>query len=77
MDRKPTIYSYRIWTREKLYNVKRNAWHSILTSQDAAILIVENQDTGEENTEYSRIAEGNKQEILSSRQKYIITRENR
>ncbi len=54
----------------KLYNVKRNAWHSILTSQDATILIVENQDTGEVNTEYSRISEGTKQEILSSRQKY-------
>jgi ureidoglycolate hydrolase len=53
----------------KLYNVKRNAWHAIFTSQDAAILIVENQDTGEENTEYSRISEGNKQEILSSSQK--------
>jgi ureidoglycolate hydrolase len=53
----------------KLYNVKRNAWHAILTSQDAVILIVENQDTGEENTEYSRISEGNKQEILSSSQK--------
>ena len=58
----------------KIYNVKRNAWHAILTSQDATILIVENKDTGEVNTEYSRISEGDKQEILTSRQKYYSSR---
>jgi ureidoglycolate hydrolase len=49
----------------KLYNVKRNAWHTIMLSRDASILIVENQDTGENNTEYNRISEECKQEILS------------
>ncbi len=29
----------------KLYNVKRGAWHSHTLSQDAMVLIVENQDT--------------------------------
>jgi ureidoglycolate hydrolase len=36
----------------KLYNVRQNAWHSALLSRDALILIVENRDTGENNTEY-------------------------
>jgi mannose-6-phosphate isomerase-like protein (cupin superfamily) len=36
----------------KIYNVKRNAWHSILLSRDASILLVENKDTGKHNTEY-------------------------
>lgn len=36
----------------KLYNVKRGAWHGVLMSKDATILLVENQDTGKDNTEY-------------------------
>lgn len=36
----------------KLYNVKQNAWHSVVMSREASILIVENADTGEENSEY-------------------------
>ena len=39
-----------------LYNVKQNAWHTILLSQDASILIVENRNTGEDNTEYFRLS---------------------
>ena len=36
----------------KVYNVKKNAWHAISMSSDAKVLIVENADTGKENTEY-------------------------
>jgi mannose-6-phosphate isomerase-like protein (cupin superfamily) len=36
----------------KLYTVKQYAWHSILMSRDANILLVENKDTGEHNTEF-------------------------
>ncbi len=36
----------------KLYNVKRGAWHAVLLEKDAKVLIVENHDTGKENTEY-------------------------
>jgi len=39
----------------KLYNVKQNTWHSALLSQDASILIVENRDTGDENSEYFQL----------------------
>ncbi|MEZ0396335.1 MAG: hypothetical protein ABWK53_07920 [Anaerolineales bacterium] len=36
----------------RLYNVKRNAWHTVVLSGDATILLVENRNTGRENTEY-------------------------
>jgi ureidoglycolate hydrolase len=40
----------------KLYNVRRNAWHTVLLSQDASILLVENRDTGESNSEYFQLS---------------------
>lgn len=36
----------------KLYNVKRAAWHNILMSHDASVLLVENKNTSKSNTEY-------------------------
>jgi ureidoglycolate hydrolase len=36
----------------KLYNVKQAAWHTISMSRDATILLVENRDTGEANSQY-------------------------
>ena len=39
----------------KLYNVKKGAWHNILMSEDAKVLIVENHNTALENTEYYSI----------------------
>lgn len=35
-----------------LYNVKRGAWHAVALSHDATILLVENRDTGKENSSY-------------------------
>jgi len=48
----------------KLYNVKRAAWHSILMSRDASILLVENVDTAEGNSEYFNLPEQFLDEIL-------------
>lgn len=56
----------QVMEQGKLYNVKRSAWHTILLSRVASILIVENQDTGENNTEYCKISGEIKQAILSS-----------
>jgi ureidoglycolate hydrolase len=36
----------------KLYNVKMGAWHNIVLSKDATILLVENKDTEEGNSAY-------------------------
>jgi hypothetical protein len=34
----------------KLYNVKRNSWHTHTLSKDATVLIVENEDTNLDNS---------------------------
>jgi ureidoglycolate hydrolase len=39
----------------KLYNVRRNVWHHVVMSEDCSILIVENEDTAVENSEYSEM----------------------
>ena len=38
--------------KNKLYNVKKDAWHNIILEPDSKILIVENDNTGPDNTEY-------------------------
>ena len=38
--------------KNKLYNVKMNVWHNIILSENAKVLIVENEDTSKDNTEY-------------------------
>lgn len=38
--------------KHKIYNVRKGAWHAIAVSKDAKVLIVENQETGKENSEY-------------------------
>ena len=37
----------------KIYNVKQFVWHHIILSPDARVLIVEEADTSEENTQYT------------------------
>ena len=49
----------------KIYNVRQSVWHTVLLSQDASILIVENRDTGKDNTEYCRLSAGLRQEIVA------------
>lgn len=41
----------------KLYNVKQNVWHTVMLSRDASILIVENRDTGVDNTEFFHLTD--------------------
>lgn len=36
----------------KVYNVKLGVWHTITMEDDAKVLIVENDDTGAENSEF-------------------------
>lgn len=47
----------------RIYNVKRNAWHTVLLSRDAAVLIVENRDTGRENSEYADLSEAQREAL--------------
>ena len=38
--------------KNKTYNVKKGVWHTIATSRDAHVLIVENADTDDTNSEF-------------------------
>lgn len=37
----------------KLYNIKQNVWHSVVLSRDGSVLIIENNDTNQDNTDYA------------------------
>lgn len=49
----------------KLYNVKKNVWHSHTFSEDARVLIVENRDTVEANSPFVDLSAGQKAEVVS------------
>ncbi len=36
----------------KLYNVPKGVWHHIFTTEGTSVLIVENEDTSDDNSEY-------------------------
>ncbi len=38
-----------------IYNVRKGAWHTLSLSRDAAVVIVENRDTTEQNSEYAAL----------------------
>ena len=40
----------------KVYNVKCNNWHTILLSRDASVLIIENNNTGDHNSEFASLS---------------------
>lgn len=50
----------------KVYNVRRNVWHTIVLSRDASVLIVENRDTGQHNSEYSPLQSAHRALILET-----------
>ena len=39
----------------KVYNVQKGVWHHIFTKEGTRVLIIENEDTGCENSEYMSI----------------------
>ena len=52
----------------KIYNVKKSVWHSVILSPDGSILIVENQDTRKENSNYISLKTEQRQQILKTAQ---------
>jgi hypothetical protein len=48
----------------KLYNVKKNGWHSHTFSKDAKVLIVENRDTVESNSPFVALSVEQQQEVI-------------
>ena len=35
-----------------VYNVKKNTWHTIILSKNAKVILVENEDTGKDNSDF-------------------------
>lgn len=50
----------------KLYNVKRGIWHNHILSQDASVLIVENQNTSDKNSPQIMLNDHQRSEIVRS-----------
>ena len=48
----------------KVYNIKRLAWHTILLSRDATVLLVENRDTSKHNSEYVSLSQTQRGQIM-------------
>jgi hypothetical protein len=48
----------------KIYNIKKNAWHTVSLSSDASVIIVENRDTDKHNSEYVHLSVEQQQWIL-------------
>jgi hypothetical protein len=48
----------------RIYNVKRLAWHTVLLSPDASVLLMENRDTDEHNSEYDTLSAEQRAEIV-------------
>lgn len=55
-----------------LYNVKRNAWHTVLLSQDASVLLVENNNTGEQNSEFAYLTADHRVQIVEHARKNML-----
>jgi ureidoglycolate hydrolase len=60
---KPASYEVLPLECYKTYNVKVNVWHGVIMSPDASIYIVENTDTGKENSEYYRLTDEEKEMV--------------
>jgi ureidoglycolate hydrolase len=65
------LFSYNLQPCQ-LYNVKQNAWHTIVLSRDATILLVENRDTGEPNSDYCPLSPDQRSFIKETAAKELI-----
>jgi hypothetical protein len=56
----------------KIYNIKLNCWHNIILSEDAHVIVIENQNTGIENTEQCRLGDGLQQVLQQKASTFLI-----
>lgn len=56
----------QVMEAEKLYNVKKACWHTHTLSKDAIVLIVENRDTGTQNSQELPLSESQRQQLVQS-----------
>jgi hypothetical protein len=63
----------QVMEAEKLYNVKKACWHTHTLSKDAIVLIVENRDTGTQNSQELPLSESQRQQLVQSLRLLRIT----
>lgn len=56
-EHKVEVIHPQIMEAGKVYNVKRSVWHTIIMSPDASVLITENRDTSQANSDYAPLTE--------------------
>ena len=62
---KPDSYEVLPMDLCKTYNVRVNVWHGVIMSVDASLYIVENINTGKDNSDHYYLASMEKELILS------------
>jgi ureidoglycolate hydrolase len=62
-DSKGTISAQRMQPM-KLYNIKKGTWHSHTLSRDATVLIIENDDTCDNNSPCTELSDTQKNELV-------------
>jgi ureidoglycolate hydrolase len=63
-DQKIEKLHFQVMQPGKLFNVRKNAWHACVLSRDATILLVENKDTGSDNTDYIDLNPSQRQSLV-------------
>ncbi len=62
---------FQVMQPRKIYNIKRSVWHTIVLSRSGSVLIVENQSTNRENSDYGPLDPGQRDLILKLSQREI------
>ena len=50
----------------KIYNVKQSVWHTVVLSRDGSVLIVENRNTSDDNSQYVSLDREQRSTIIST-----------
>ncbi len=55
----------------KIYNVKQSIWHTVVLSPDGSVLIVENQDTSRDNSNYVPLEPEQRRQIREAAERFM------
>jgi ureidoglycolate hydrolase len=63
-DEAPGAIHARDMEAGKLYNVRRGVWHNCALGADAKVLVVENADTSRANSDYVKLSDAERAEVV-------------
>jgi hypothetical protein len=72
---KPVIEAIEtiVMKNSEVYNIKKDSWHNIILSEDAHVIIIENDDTGEENTEHCQLTPDLQQSLQQKANSFLLS----